>query len=196
MNRGAALRNLGDLEQALEKLTQAASDMRQSGDTAATDAGRCLFHRALCEFRLGLANEAKATVAESLQVYRDASENSPAPEGMIQQSRQLQADLENGAAPPPRVDVDVEAELQRARERFAAAQKLATLTLDQPTAELFDQMLGPAQSTEEVLRALDDQYRKDGKPAIWFLPLDEPISPHLDELLGPIKSEGLEAEAE
>jgi tetratricopeptide (TPR) repeat protein len=189
MARGAALRNLGALEQARDELTETASVMRQGGDTSATILGRCLFERALCEFRLGLANEAKATVAESLQVYGDAPENSPVAEELSEQSQRLQADLENGAAPPPRVKVDVEAELQRAREWFAATQKLATLPLDQPTGELFDQMLGPAPSIDDVLKDLDEQYRKAGKPDIWFLPLDEPISPHLDELLGPIDEE-------
>ena len=47
-------------------------------------------------------------------------------------------------------------------------------------------LLGPAKSTKEVLEALDRQYREEGKPAIWFLPLNEPIVPHLDELLGPL----------
>lgn len=187
MNRGGALRNLGALEQAREELTETASTMRQSGDTSATVLGNCLFHRALCEFRLGMTNEAKATVAESLQVYDDAPQNSPVSEGLVEQSRKLLADLEDGKERPPRVEVDVEAELRRARERFEAAQKLATLPLDEPTDELMGQMLGPAKSVDDVLKELDEQNRKDDNPAVWFLPLDEPISPHLDELLGPIQ---------
>lgn len=88
-----------------------------------------------------------------------------------------------------------EAELQQARERFEAAQKLAALPLDQPTGELMDQMLGPARSADDVLKELDEQYRKDGRPDFWFLTLDEPISPHLNELLGPIETEKLDAQA-
>ncbi len=52
------------------------------------------------------------------------------------------------------------------------------------TAPLLDQILGPARPTKEVLDALDRQYREQGKPPVWFLPLNEPIAPHLDELLG------------
>jgi len=35
-----------------------------------------------------------------------------------------------------------------------------------------------------VLDSLDRQYREQGKPSTWFLPLNEPITPRLDELLG------------
>ena len=52
---------------------------------------------------------------------------------------------------------------------------------------MLDQVLGPARSTKEVFDALDRDYRKQGKPAVWFLPLKEPIAPHLDQLLGPAK---------
>ncbi|ABA57539.1 hypothetical protein Noc_1031 [Nitrosococcus oceani ATCC 19707] len=61
------------------------------------------------------------------------------------------------------------------------------LPLDQPVASHLEKLLGPAPSTQDVLNALDRQYREQGKPPVWFLPLGEPISPHLDELLGPIK---------
>jgi hypothetical protein len=47
-----------------------------------------------------------------------------------------------------------------------------------------DQLLGPAKTVKEVLDSLDRQYRAQGRPAVWFLPLNEPIAPHLDELLG------------
>ena len=50
-------------------------------------------------------------------------------------------------------------------------------------------MLGPAKSTKEVFEALDEQYRQQNKPRVWFLPLIEPSAPHLDELLGPIPVE-------
>ncbi|ADJ28834.1 tetratricopeptide TPR_2 repeat protein [Nitrosococcus watsonii C-113] len=61
------------------------------------------------------------------------------------------------------------------------------LPLDQPVASHLEKLLGPAPSTQDVLNALDRQYREQGKPPVWFLPLGEPISPHLHELLGPIK---------
>jgi tetratricopeptide (TPR) repeat protein len=53
-----------------------------------------------------------------------------------------------------------------------------------PMVPEVERILGPAKSTKEVFEALDRQYRKEGKPAVWFLPLKEPIAPHLDELLG------------
>ena len=55
---------------------------------------------------------------------------------------------------------------------------------DKTVAEQLDTILGPERPVEEVLKALDEQYRAEGRPEVWFLPLDEPISPHLDELLG------------
>jgi tetratricopeptide (TPR) repeat protein len=53
-----------------------------------------------------------------------------------------------------------------------------------PIVPEIDRRLGPASPVEDVLAALDKQYREQGKPAVWFLPIDEPIVPHLDELLG------------
>ncbi|MEM7315120.1 MAG: hypothetical protein AAF497_18395, partial [Planctomycetota bacterium] len=185
MNRGVLLRNLGALEQARKELTETAEEIRQCNENSATF-GRCMFHRAQCEFWLGLATEAKTSVAKSLKTYRDAPENSPVPESWIKQSRQLLADIENGAPSPPRVEVDVEAELKKARERLTAANKLASLSLDQPAAELCQQVLGLARTVDEVLTDLDQQYRNAGKPVIWILPLDRPISSHLDQLLAPV----------
>ena len=102
----------------------------------------------------------------------------------MEQARQLLADLEDGKQPPPRKNVDGLAELQLARDRFRAAKLLTALPLDEACQPLLDQLLGPAESVDEVLKRLDQQYREAGRPAVWFLPLDEPIAPHLDELLG------------
>jgi hypothetical protein len=51
-----------------------------------------------------------------------------------------------------------------------------------------DRELAVGWSVNDVLRRLDEQYRAEGRPAIYFLPADQPISPHLDELLGPCAS--------
>jgi hypothetical protein len=67
---------------------------------------------------------------------------------------------------------------------YRAREALAKLGLKQVAAPLLDQILGPARPTKEVFDALDRQYREQGKPSVWFLPLNEPIAPHLDELLG------------
>jgi hypothetical protein len=106
--------------------------------------------------------------------------------GHYQQTEQLVADLKDNKPLPPLAKVDAAAALERARLRFQARTELATHPLDQPAVTWIDQMLGPAQSTEEVFETLDRQYREQGKPAVWFLPLNEPIAPHLDELLGPV----------
>ncbi|MFM9963079.1 MAG: hypothetical protein ACKV2Q_17875 [Planctomycetaceae bacterium] len=64
---------------------------------------------------------------------------------------------------------------------------LATLPSNQSAVPLLDQLLGPAESTQQVFETLDRQYREQNKSAIWFLPLSQPIAPHLDELLGRLK---------
>jgi hypothetical protein len=84
-------------------------------------------------------------------------------------------------------DLDPNAELARARAQYQAIIDLGTLPSTESTSNLLTQMLGPATATKEIFATLDQQYREQGKPAVWFLPLDEPIAPHLDELLGPIK---------
>jgi hypothetical protein len=63
-----------------------------------------------------------------------------------------------------------------------------SVPLDQAVSPYLDELLGPAPSVDEVLAALDAQYRAEGRPPIYFLGLDEPIAPHLDELLGPARS--------
>jgi hypothetical protein len=57
-----------------------------------------------------------------------------------------------------------------------------------PEHPQLDQMPGPAKSTKEVLETPDGEYRKAGKPRVWFLPLNEPITPHLDELPGRVEA--------
>lgn len=80
--------------------------------------------------------------------------------------------------------------LQDVSTRVVVARPVVSLE-DAQTASLLDRMLVPAKPLQEVLDELDRQYREQGKPAVWFLPLDEPISPHLDQLLGPVEEGGL-----
>ena len=47
-----------------------------------------------------------------------------------------------------------------------------------------ERLLGPTIPVDGVLESLDQKYRAENRPAIYFLPLSEPIAPHLDELLG------------
>jgi hypothetical protein len=89
-----------------------------------------------------------------------------------------------GKAPLPPFTIDAQAALDASRVRYRAREALTKLGLKEASAPLLDQILGPAKPTKEVFDALDRQYREQGKPAVWFLPLSEPISPHLDELLG------------
>ena len=49
-------------------------------------------------------------------------------------------------------------------------------------------LLGLAKPVANVLASLDRQYKKQGRPAVYFLRSDEPIAPHLDQLLGPAKT--------
>jgi hypothetical protein len=100
------------------------------------------------------------------------------------QTEQLLADLQENKPLPPLAKVDAVAALEQARVRFRARAELATLPLTQSALPLLDQMLGPAESTQQVFERLDRQYREQNKSAIWFLPLNQPIAPHLDELLG------------
>jgi len=74
------------------------------------------------------------------------------------------------------------AELDQAEDQLP----ISCVPLEEPITPHLDELLGPASSTEDVLKSLDDQYRKEGRLPVWFLPLDEPISPHLDELPGPV----------
>jgi tetratricopeptide (TPR) repeat protein len=58
----------------------------------------------------------------------------------------------------------------------------------EPMVPEVERLLGPAKPVAAVFAALDRQYKEEGKPEVYFLPLDEPIALHLDELLSPAKS--------
>ena len=55
----------------------------------------------------------------------------------------------------------------------------------QPILPDVEQMLGPAQPVAEVLAELDQQYKEEGRPAIYFLGPEQALAPQLDALLKP-----------
>jgi tetratricopeptide (TPR) repeat protein len=183
-NRAAALRELGLVEPARDELSGLLPDLEKLPAEEALLKGRTRYHLALCQWRLGDLAAARRSAEESLADYDGAPEKEPVDPGTRRQSEELLASLKAGKAPPPAAAVDAPAALEAARARYKAREALAALPLDQKAAPLLDQVLGPARPTQEVLEALDRQYRAQGKPPVWFLPLNEPIAPHLDELLG------------
>ena len=184
MNRAAALRELGLLEEARDELRKLVPELDANPEIASLVKGRARYHLALCQWRLGDRAGAQKSAEESLAANDGAPKDNPIDPGLRQQSEVLLADVKNGLPPPPLAAIDAPAALEAARTRYRACEALTRLPLDQQAAPLLDQLLGPARSTQEVFDALDRQYRAEGKPAVWFLPLDQPISPHLDELLG------------
>lgn len=182
MNRAAALRELGDFEGARDALRALLPEFEKSADSSALTNGRAHYHLALCEWRLGDNIAAKREADASLVAYGDVVELATP----RSQSEQLIADINSGNPPPPRPTLDPKAAIEAAKVRYFARNSLATLSLKENAVPLLDQMFGPAGSAKEILDSLDRQYRKDGKPEVWFLPLDKPISPHLDEILGPL----------
>ncbi|MEK6261429.1 MAG: tetratricopeptide repeat protein, partial [Planctomycetota bacterium] len=182
MNRAAALRELGEVEQARDELRRLLSGLKEGNTITVLGKGRARYHLALCERRLGDPEAALREAEESLKEYGDDE----AAAAQKKQTEQLLADLKNNKPLPPLAKGNAVAALEQARGRFRARAGLATLPLNQSAVPLLDQMLGPAPSTKEVFEALDRQYREQNKPEIWFLPLNKPIAPHLDELLGPV----------
>jgi hypothetical protein len=133
---------------------------------------------------LGDRASARQSAEASLAAYDAAPKANPVDPDLRRESEELLAAVKAGKAPPPLAAIGAPAALEAARVRYRAREALSKLPLNQKAAPLLDQMLGPARSTKEVLDALDRDYHKQGKPAVWFLPLNEPIAPHLDELLG------------
>jgi tetratricopeptide (TPR) repeat protein len=80
--------------------------------------------------------------------------------------------------------------LKLAGPEIAARIKAALGEMDDlsPIVPEVERLLGPARPTDDVFEALDRQYREQGKPPVWFLPLEEPMVPHLDQLLGPART--------
>ncbi|MEL7500602.1 MAG: tetratricopeptide repeat protein [Planctomycetota bacterium] len=182
-NRAAALRDLGEVSQARDELDLLLSGLDENDASLYLLKGRAYYHRALCEWRLGDSEAASRDAEKSMQVYGDDARAAT----VKQQTERLLEELRDGKPIPPLVEGDTTAALESARVRFRATENLKRLSLDQPAAPLLDKMLGPVQATEEVFAAFDRQYRDQGRPEVWFLPLDEPISLHLDELLGKVR---------
>jgi tetratricopeptide (TPR) repeat protein len=184
MNRAAALRELGLVEQARDELSRLLPELEKMPAADSSMKGRALYHLALCQWRLGDRASAQRSAEESLVAYDGLPKADPVDPGLRRQSEELLVALKDGKTPPPLAAIDAPAALEAARARYRAREALTRLPLNEKAAPLLDQILGPARSTNEVFDTLDRQYRAEGKPAVWFLPLNEPIAPHLEELLG------------
>ena len=184
MNRAAALRELGLVEQARDELSRLLPELEKLPAAEFLVKGLSHYHLALCQWRLGERAAAQASAEKSLAIYDGAPKAEPVDPAPRRQSEELLAALKDGKAPPPLAAIDAPAAIEAARARYRAREALTKLGLKEESAPLLDQILGPARPTKEVFDALDRQYREQGKPPIWFLPLNEPIAPHLDELLG------------
>jgi hypothetical protein len=188
MNRAAALRELGLIAPARDELVSLLAELDRASALDATAKGRARYHLALCQWRLGDLASAQRSAEASRIAYLTAPKAIPVDPGIRRQTEEVLAAVKAGKAPPPLARIDAISTLKAARSRYRAREALTRLPLNQKAAPVLDQILGPARSTKEVLAALDREYRKVNKPAVWFLPLDQPIAPHLDQLLGPAKS--------
>jgi Tetratricopeptide repeat len=184
MSRASALRELGMVEQSREELSRLLPELAKMRAADALVNGRARYHLALCQWRQGEQAAAQRSAEESLTAYDRAPKAEPVDPDIRRQSEELLAALKDGKVPPPLAAIDGKAAIEVARARYRAREALTKLGLKQESAPLLDQVLGPAKPTKEVFDALDRQYREQGKPSVWFLPLNEPIAPHLDELLG------------
>jgi hypothetical protein len=188
MNRAAALRELGLVGQARDELSRLLPELEKTPAADPLTIGRARYHLALCQWRLGERAAAQKSAEESLAAYDGAPKAEPVDPGMRRQSEELLTALKDGKSPPPLAAIDAPVAIEAARARYRAREALTELGLKQESTPLLDRILGPAKPTKEVFDALDRQYREQGKPPTWFLPLTEPIAPHLDQLLGPART--------
>jgi tetratricopeptide (TPR) repeat protein len=188
MNRAVALRELGLLEQARDELSRLLPELEKTPAADPLMRGGARFHLALCQWRLGERAAAQRSAEQSLASYDGATKAKPVNPDFRRQSEELLGALKDGKVPPPPAAIDAPAALEAARDRYGARAELMKVGRRQPAAPLLDRILGPAKPMKEILDTLDRQYREQGKPAIWFLPLTEPMAPHLDQLLGPAKT--------
>jgi tetratricopeptide (TPR) repeat protein len=188
MNRAAALRELGLIEQARDELSKLLPELEKMPAADSVIRGRARYHLAFCQWRLGERSAAQKSAEESLAAYDGAPKEEPVGPALRRQSEELLAALKDGKSPPPLAAIDAPAAIEAARTRYRARDALTKLGLKQESAPLLDRILGPAKPTKEIFDALDRQYREQGKPPIWFLPLTAPIAPNLDQLLGPART--------
>lgn len=81
---------------------------------------------------------------------------------------------------------EMEFEADEIEQKVAAASD-ATATL-QPVSLEIDRLLDPTEPVDVVLATLDEKYKAEGFPDIYFLELTQRIDPHLDQLLGEAES--------
>ncbi|MEL7496512.1 MAG: tetratricopeptide repeat protein [Planctomycetota bacterium] len=184
MNRAAATRQLGKIDQARDELRALLLELDQEDSVSPLSKGRAYFHLALCEWRQKDVEAAKNSANLSLMAYGEDAKAT----ALKQQTVELLTRLKNNKPPQALREVDSDAFLARARDKFDARIDLAKLSLDKPVAPLLDRLLGKAKPTGDVLANLDRQYMAEGRPKVYFLPQNEPIAPHLNKLLGPADS--------
>jgi hypothetical protein len=184
-NRAAAWRELGLVQRARDELSGLLPEIDRLPPIETTMKGRVRYHLALCQWRLDDRAATQKSARESLAAYDAAPKDAPVDPALRRQSEALLTDLTDSKAPPPIARIDGNAEIEAARVRYRARDAFAKLDLKQASARLLDAILGPTRSTKEVLDALDQEYRQQHKPAVWFRPLNQPIAPELHQLLGP-----------
>ena len=188
INRAAALRELGSVEQAHDELSKLLPALEKLPATESLLKGRAHYHLALCQRRLADKVAAQRSAEESLAAYDGAPKANAIDAAVRRQSEEFLAKLKAGELAPPLATIDASAALEAARARYRVREAFTKLALNETAAPLLDQILGPGKPTKEVFEVLDKQYREQHKPRIWFLPLKDPIAPHLDQFLGPTKT--------
>ncbi len=152
MSRAVAMRELGLTNQARDELVRLLAELDQSSGLDPAAKGRARYHLALCQWRLGDRASAQQSAEDSLAAYDTAPKANPVGPALRRQSQELLAAVKAGKAPPPLAAIDARAAIEAARARYRAREALTELPLNQRAAPLLDQVLGPARSTEEVVR--------------------------------------------
>lgn len=199
MNRAAALRELGLVEQARDELQLLVAGFDNLKASSPLEKGRARYHLALCLWRLEDRDAAKSEADNSLNAYGTApsgflgifgiSEEEEVVATYRSESQKLLAAIaaDNRLIPAKKADTD--SLLEQARAHFRRRVELAELPLYESSSPLLDKLLGPSRSTNEVFEILDQVYHEQNRPPVWFLPLTAPITPYLDDLLGPLPDE-------
>jgi hypothetical protein len=154
MNHAAALRELGSVFEARDKLLKMLPEFDKLPAAALPLKGRASYHLALCQWLLGEKQAAQTSAARSLAAYDAASSAVPAGSDVRRQSENLIKALKTGEAPPSVAVIDGRAAIEAARDRYLARDALMRLGLDKPAAPLLDQLLGTVKSTTESAGAI------------------------------------------
>lgn len=183
-NYAAALRRLGAYRLAQEEFQALLPEIELDGESTSVMIGRVQYALAYCEWHLGHSSAAMDLVTSSLSKFQTSSSTESVPPQFVEESNSLLQDLQTGRQAPSSSDDDFNDEIGAARRWLKGTSVMKQLDRSRKLTPELNIWLGSQRALGDVFGSLDQSYKEEGRPEVFYLPAHKPIAAHLDELIG------------